>query len=127
MLSSQAQPVPDALPQSGQDKQADSPKAETQSDESTQIDAKTEPVIQPTFQPPQTTELQNTGKAIAAEQIQRPEVKQPVAAEQPVQAREVPQPKEDAAPKPMSAILTGLQDSPHQEQNNETVSSRYYL
>lgn len=123
MLSSQAQPVPDALPQSGQDKQVDSPKAETQSDESTQIDAKTEPVIQPTFQPPQTTELQNTGKAIAAEQIQRPEVKQPVAAEQPVQAREVPQPKEDAAPKPMSAILTGLQDSPHQEQNNDRESS----
>lgn len=123
MLNSQAQPVPDALPQSGQEKQADSPKPAAQSNDSTQINAKTEPVIQPASQPPQTTELLDTGKAIAAQQIQRSDDKQPVAAEHPVQAREIPQPKEEPAPKPMAAISTGSQELTNQDRNNDRESS----
>ena len=123
LLSSQAQPAPETRPESGKDQPADSPKPVTQSKETAQVDAKTEPVILPKTQPLQTTERQDTVNAIAAQPIQQPEAKQPAAAEQPVQAREVPQPKEEAAPKPMSAIATGLQDPTNQDRNTDRESS----
>ncbi len=123
MLRAQAQPAPDTLSEGGQEQQADSSKPDVQSNDSVQMEAQTEPVILPKPQPLQTTELQDTGNAIAAQQIQRPEDKQPAAAEHPVQARGIPQPKEEADPKPMSAIVTGRQDSTNQDQNNDRESS----
>lgn len=123
LLSSQAQPAPDTLPEAGQEKPADQSKQLAQSNDSAQVEVKAEPVILPKTQPFQTIEQSDAGKAIAAQQIQRPEENRPVVAEHPVQAQEAPPPKDDAAPKPMSAISTGSQDPANQDRNNERESS----